>query len=757
MSEEYSGNSIHVAVGAEAHRLYPAQFLGANDIVGITNQLFELLDNAIDESIECYERAKIMYIENFGVNSKPLPPNLIKLEITETDEVIIEDEGRGLPISPNSKTGQPGIYLIFENASAGGKAKHGQGGYSTVTSGMHGAGACVSQACTKFMNITTNTNSNDPNYKGEFVLRYEQGIRKTEVKQVRAELLEHREEFRRKLGIKQTGTKIHYLFDEEVLKATNNGSPCAPYNKDLIRSRIEDILIGVQDKNCIEIHFKFKDDPTVIISPKDKEPKKVLNVTEETVNRYSILNIESSLPNDKDGYFKAEIHLYRKEELTNKNGATVIVNRLKMNNQKISDNIVKAINTEYYTGIKRLLRDNNKRVEDDILNEVADRYSKNYSMLVNMILNGAQFSGQTKDSLVSTNYLKEFKREIAKSVKNIIDLDEGILEAAKLALVKQDSKAKELKRLQEMELQQEKNKKEMEVEILKNRLRDDRLAIHDIENSNFKLKRSESTYPPQECYLLFVEGDSATGELFGQNRRYHICAVGGKVVNVAQSDDIGSIQLILAMLNQPFKGILIGTDADSDGLHIRMLLLAIIAKFAPKYLLEESVYVINSPHAKIENTSPEDIILESEDLLGENKVYKPGINFTLSQTETDLVKSLNNPQLKVLLKYEGLAATLSDDNGITIDMLIENKDYRKKILAPTEEDIAILEDALNESDMSVTKREKALESSTYRATNIRDNGSIIVEMSKFDFDPTAEYVDEPTVENNMAYTLFPED
>lgn len=753
----YDGDSIHVAQGSQKHRMHPAQYLGSNDVLGIENQLFEIIDNSIDESIETYKLIDNLYQQN---NSNPvdiLPPNIIEIIIDENDVVTVKDQGRGMPCSINKQTGEPAIYLIFENDSAGGKGKHGQGGYQSMTSGMHGAGACVSKSCTKFFNINVKTVNADPTASGEFTLSYELGERSGELTKVSDSLKLHTEPIRKSLNLYQTGTTIIYHFDPDVLQATEYGVPCEPYNYSRIVSRLKEILIGTEDENSVEIHFKFKDKPVEIISPKDVSPEKLLGITAENENDLEIIELKSNRQPTDTGYYEAKIYLHKRPESIDTKPSKIVVNRLSLINEPITKIIRDSLVFAYDSKMISLSNLQGIKLNDSFKTKVSKDYSETYSILVIMTLKNPAFGGQTKRNLVSTEFRNEMKRQMMEEASTLPSVDRNIEEALMTALSRAENELKLKQQLKKEEEQRAKDQKKAEIDLTVNNALSNPLAMHKLLDENKKwMTYSRSLLPANQCYLLIVEGNSAGNSLHGQDKPYHVFTVGGKPQNVFKKDvNEQFLTPLIVALKSPYKGILITTDADSDARHIRMLLLAIIHKYAKHYLYNGDVYIINSPNARIQNSTGKPIELQAEDLYGENIIIPcTGYYYSLSQTETDRIKEMGIVGLDVISKYTGLEDTLTDDNDISIDKLITEEKYRKKVIPPTEEDIAFLQDILDEEN-SYYKRKFAIDGATGRTMSIRGKSSILNKVVSFKFDPYNQvYVDEPTITNNQSYTLY---
>lgn len=755
----YNANNIHVALGALKFRINPAQYLGADDTRAIENQLFEFLDNAIDESIEMYKIISDLYEPYRKQNSNfpILPPQRINVTINEHNIVTIEDEGRGLPCSINEQTKIPAIYLIFENDSAGGKGNHSAGGYSSTTSGMHGAGACVSMACTDFFKVTTKTyNETQPEYSGEFIVSYEKGERKSNLQQVSPELQPHSEDIRRRLGLYTTGTKIEYKFDATILKPTTNGIESDAYSKDSIIARLRQSLIGLPNENALEIHFKFKDEAPIIISPKDVSAEKLLNVNEEGI--FETLELQSSLSPDIKGYFKGNLYLYKRGDTASVLAPKTVVNRLVLEKEPFSRILNSELKDVVQNTVETVARRKGQILDESIkMSEIAN-FVKSYNTLLILEIKSPSFGGQTKNNLTSTDSNREFKRVLSNNLYNLYSIQTAG-ETLVDTIVEKTAQMKKLEEQRAKELQA-KNKQKMKISTdnLMQKYREDPLLLHSkLDKYDYKL--TDSLVPVSDSFLVLVEGDSASTRIGDTYKPFHILTLGGKPENIFKKgeDEItldveGRLSPLIISLKAGYKAIIILTDADSDARHIRILLYALIYQFGREYLYNGNVFVINSPNARLKNTTSKEIEVDLTDV-GEGIIKVPvGEYYSTSQLETDRLLSIGGIQL--IKKYNGLDEALTDDNDITFETIINNPRYRRRVNPPTDQDKIMLMDVLNDTS-SYLKKKTGLTSSSARATHIKNPNGIIAMQTKLDLDmSTQNFTENPKVNNIGYYTLF---
>lgn len=710
----YGGDSIHEATGAEKHRLYVAQYLGADDVFGIENQLFEIFDNSVDEVVEYQTRLKNLLLQsNPEFDVTLLPPRKIYLEVTSTDEIIVMDEGRGLPCGLHSKANVPAIYLIYESDSAGGKGNHDQGGYTSATAGQHGAGAAVSKSCTEFFNITTSTmgSSQMPNSDdyGTFTLSYVRGNRTTDLQKVNGVLPEESNQYLAQLGIKKTGTEIKYKFDSSLFTVTKSGIPCEhAYDKDRITERIKYILLGVEDKNALEVYFKYKEDEVLLITPKTFTPESFLGVT----NEEDFIKFETKSRKrkpDENDYFSATVYINQSTSTFGFSSKTVC-NRLSLNSSATNSIIKDCLRSMYYQALSNasvLLPDKEKQnLDRSILQLVASELTEKHKTLIIMTITGAKFDGQTKSNLKNTAYEAEFRSAINGGLKSVYVsyfskyINAGIetirtkikLKIQEQKMIEQEKKKKEQSSQSKEILEEAKMIASSERERLKQQLSNSG-------DSSERFLFKPSTFPEQDSYLVLVEGSSAAAALGDISELpIAVAGLGGKPANIYNKKvniNYQQLRKLIIQLQMNYRGIFILTDADSDALHIRALLIAIITEYAKHYITNGMTYIIGSPNAKIFNQGANPVTIN---IYGKKIIY-PGntLVFTKSPMETEM--ALKQPNMILQEKYSGLSDSLTDGDGdIVLSDLIQDPDYRQLVLPPSKEEYTMLLKMLSDGD-----------------------------------------------------------
>ncbi len=194
MSTEYGADQIEILEGLEAVRKRPGMYIGSTSIRGLHHLVYEIVDNAVDEALAGY-------------------CNMVQVTINKDNSITVVDNGRGIPVGINHKSGLPAVEVVFTILHAGGK--FGGGGYS-VSGGLHGVGASVVNALSKWLEVTV--------YSGGKIYRqrYEKGKstgRLTVIGECEQE---------------KTGTMVKFLADDEIFEDTT-------YDFGMLKQRLREV------------------------------------------------------------------------------------------------------------------------------------------------------------------------------------------------------------------------------------------------------------------------------------------------------------------------------------------------------------------------------------------------------------------------------------------------------------------------------------------------------------------------------------
>lgn len=682
---EYNASSIRMEKDAEAHRRNPSRYLGSGDLIGIKNQLFEIVDNAADEMIR-YARENSM--SDYAK---------IYIEIRDDDSVVVEDFGNGIPCEIHPEYGDYTVYLLCESDSSGGKGRGTAGYEGADPSGVNGAGMAVAKSLSTYFELYINSLSAN----GRYYLRYDQGKRSKEGL-IRLGDLETD-----KNGNKITGTKIIYKFDPTIFDyKTRLGVPrSVVYDNSEIQERLKGMILGTPKDN-LEIIYKYKDNDVIHFSNKN-------------TNIFNYINRENSLyiplensPEDFKGHLFIEYDKYQGSSTV-----TTIVNRMIMKESTtdaaIEDSIWEEMRYQY-----------NKDVRKDKNLKGYTLYKKNFIPKVNIFfiltLPAARYSSQTKDRLTTTGFLPKLTNQIFNKIRNNERFKELFYEPFILEEIENWSWAQKRKREEERRAKEEEKKKknaqaEKELDIIKN----DPLK-YELNKDNSDIVVKESPKPISESTLVYVEGKSAGTDFNNLHKEKEypiaIAIAEGKVPNMADPDNETNPMTIdnrAYCLEAGYKDIAIFTDADADGNHIKILHLYQIYKFAKHYLDNRKVYIIPAPYSSI--SISEYITIN---LYDEIKSYAPGTVYTFNAKEHQALIKAGGRTRK---KFRGLA-----DSSISLKDLLTNRSNWIQIEPPTPKDIEYMEKLLQPgSDFKSDFMVNVYTDRLYFSTNIDDEKNYI--------------------------------
>ncbi|MFD0050623.1 DNA topoisomerase (ATP-hydrolyzing) subunit B [Actinomycetes bacterium NPDC127524] len=534
-NQAYDENQIQVLEGLEAVRKRPGMYIGSTASKGLHHLVWEIVDNSIDEALAGF-------------------CDEIKVTIEEDNSITVVDNGRGIPVGIHEKMGRPAVEVIMTVLHAGGK--FGGGGYK-VSGGLHGVGASVVNALSTILEVYVHRDGNI------YYQKFMRGVPQEDLSIVGE--TDH------------TGTTIHFVPDPEIFTET------LVYEYDVLATRLRElaflnkgIKIILEDKRgdgrTNEYHYEGGIKSYVEHLNKSKE---VLHETIFMEGEKDGISVEIALQYN-DGYisnlfsFANNIHTY--EGGTHESGFKTALTRV------IND----------YARKSGIFKDSDTNLSGEDVRE-------GLTSIISIKHPDPQFEGQTKTKLgnseartVSDSILSEkldsFMYENPSVARKIVD--KGLMAArARLAA----KKARELTR----------RKSALEVSSLPGKLADC------------------SSKDPAISELYIVEGDSAGGSAKqGRDRHYQaILPLRGKIINVekARLDKILSnneIRTIITALGTGigeefdiakarYHKIVIMTDADVDGAHIRTLMLTFFYRYMRKIIEHGYIYIAQPPLYKV--------------------------------------------------------------------------------------------------------------------------------------------------------------
>lgn len=538
--KNYGGDQIQVLEGLEAVRKRPGMYIGSTSGRGLHHLVYEIVDNAIDEALA-----------GFCTH--------IEVMINKDNSITVIDNGRGVPVDINHKTGRPAIEVVYTVLHAGGK--FGGGGYK-VSGGLHGVGASVVNALSEWLEVQVKRNGHI------YQQRYERGKICYDLKIVGD------------CDIEDTGTQVTFLPDSEIFQETT------VFEFDILMHRLRemafltkgikitltDLREGLEQQKVFHYEGGIKE--FVQYLNKSKEPLYSQIIYCEGVK--DNVQVEVAFQHN-DGYNEVVDSFVN--NIKTPEGGTHLTG--------FRNSLTKTFND--YARKNKILKDSDQGLSGDDIRE-------GLTAIVSVKIEDPQFEGQTKqklgntvargavDSIVSEQltYFLEQNPAVAKSICEKSLLAQRAREAAR--------KARDLTR----------RKTALESTSLPGKLADC------------------SDKDPKNCEIYIVEGDSAGGSAKTARSRatQAILPLRGKILNVekARLDRILGNAEIKAMITAFGTGIhedfdisklryhkiIIMTDADVDGAHIATLLLTFLYRFMPDLIREGHVYLAQPPLYKIE-------------------------------------------------------------------------------------------------------------------------------------------------------------
>ncbi len=539
MGTEYGADQIQILEGLEAVRKRPGMYIGSTSIRGLHHLVYEIVDNAVDEALA-------------GYCSK------IEVTVNKDNSITVIDNGRGIPVGINHKSGLPAVEVVFTILHAGGTFRG--GGYK-VSGGLHGVGASVVNALSQWLEVTVCREGK------VYKQRYERGKAAGKLTVIG------------ECAQEKTGTMVSFLPDDEIFEET-------VYDFGMLKQRIREmafltkgvrfVLRDERPEEAVEKVFHYEGGVREFVTylNKGKNPLYPDIIYCEGVK--DKVSVEVAFQHNST-YTESSYSFVN--NITTPEGGTHVIG--------FKNAVTKTFND--YARANKLLRDNEQNLSGDDIRE-------GLTSIISVKIEQPELEGQTKqklgnsearsavDSIVSEQlmiYLEQHP-QVAKIILEKSILSQRAREAAR--------KARELTR----------RKSALDGMALPGKLADC------------------TDKDPSKCEIYIVEGDSAGGSAKTARSRatQAILPLRGKILNVekARLDRIYANAEIKAMITAFGTGIhedfditklryhkiIIMTDADVDGAHISTLLLTFLYRFMPDLIKEGYVYLAQPPLYKIE-------------------------------------------------------------------------------------------------------------------------------------------------------------
>ena len=533
VENEYGADQIQVLEGLEAVRKRPGMYIGSTSSRGLHHLVYEIVDNAVDEALAGY-------------------CDTIDVQINEDNSITVRDDGRGIPTDINTKTGKPAVEVVFTVLHAGGK--FGGGGYK-VSGGLHGVGASVVNALSKWLEVKV-CRGGKVHYQ-----KYEYG----KVVEPLTVIGDCNPDF--------TGTEVKFLPDDTIFEDT-------VYDYKTLEIRLREtafltknlkiVLRDVREEKPIEKTFHYEGGIKEFVNYLNKGKQELYDdviYCEGTVNN---VYVEVAMQHN-DAYTENTLSFVN--NINTPEGGTQV--------EGFKRAITKTFNN--YAKQNKILKENEENLS-------GDDFREGLTAIISVKIEDPQFEGQTKQKLGNSEARAAVEGVMSEQLTYYLEQNPAIAkiicEKAVLAKRARDAarKAREATR-----------KTALSVAALPGKLADC------------------SDKNPENCEIFIVEGDSAGGSAKKARTRatQAILPLRGKILNVekARIDKIMDNAEIRTMITAfgtgiqedfditklRYNKIIIMTDSDVDGAHIDTLMLTFFYRFMPELIKDGHVYLAMPP------------------------------------------------------------------------------------------------------------------------------------------------------------------
>ena len=536
---EYGADQIQILEGLEAVRKRPGMYIGSTSARGLHHLVYEIVDNSIDEALAGY-------------------CDTIFVSINKDNSVTVIDNGRGIPVGINHKTGLPAVEVVFTVLHAGGK--FGGGGYK-VSGGLHGVGASVVNALSEWLEVEI--------YQGGKIYkqRYERGKVIYKLKVIG------------ECDPEKTGTKVTFFPDAEIFEET-------VFDYDVLKQRFREmafltrglkiVLRDERQEELIEKTFHYEGGIKEFVSYLNKSKTALYDQIIYCEGKKDNVYVEVAMQHN-DSYSDNTYGFVN--NITTPEGGTHIVG--------FRNALTKTFND--YARKNKLLKDSEPNLSGEDIRE-------GLTAIISVKLEEPQFEGQSKQKLGNSEARGAVDSVVSSQLEIFLEQNPNV---AKMTVEKSvmAQRAREAAR----------------------KARDLTRRKSALEGMSLPGKLADcSDKDPVNCEIYIVEGDSAGGSAKTARDRatQAILPLRGKILNVekARLDKIYANAEIKAMITAFGTGIhddfdisklryhkiIIMTDADVDGAHISTLLLTFLYRFMPELIKQGYVYLAQPPLYKLE-------------------------------------------------------------------------------------------------------------------------------------------------------------
>jgi len=606
ISNDYGAEQIQVLEGLEPVRKRPGMYIGSTGPRGLHHLVYEVVDNSVDEALAGH-------------------CDHIEIVLQADGSALISDNGRGIPRDIHPRTGKSALETVLTVLHAGGK--FGSGGYK-VSGGLHGVGISVVNALSEWVNVTVYRDGS------EFNQRFEKGVSKGELQT-------------KKQSIKplKKGTTICFKPDKMIF------SGGIEFEYALLSSRLRELAylngglkIVFRDERNKLSDGSFKEE-IYLYQGGIKEYVQYMNAEKDPIHP-DIIYVDSEKENV---YVEAALQWCSDVYSDNILG---FANNIRTIDGGTHIEGLKTVLTRTFNNLAKK-RGKRKDIEKNLAGE---NIREGLTVVLSVKVPDPEFEGQTKTKLGNTEVRGIVDSLIGEALTKYMEFNPGILDLILEKAIQSFNAAEAARRARELV----RRKSVLESSTLPGKLADC------------------SSRDPSESEIYIVEGDSAGGSAKqGRDRNFQaILPLRGKILNIEKTDDTKiykntEIQSLITALGLGIKGeefdvsslryhrVVIMTDADVDGAHIRTLLLTFFYRYQRELVEKGFIYIACPPLYKVERGKNHNYCYNENQLKDTIEGFGENANYNIQRFKglgemmpKQLWDTTMNPQTRMMKRVE---------------------------------------------------------------------------------------------------------
>ncbi len=606
ISNDYGAEQIQVLEGLEPVRKRPGMYIGSTGPRGLHHLVYEVVDNSVDEALAGH-------------------CDHIEIILRADGSALISDNGRGIPTDIHPRTGKSALETVLTVLHAGGK--FGSGGYK-VSGGLHGVGISVVNALSEWVNVTVYRDGR------EFNQRFEKGVSKGE--------LQTKKQTGKPL---KKGTTICFKPDKTIF------SGGIEFEYALLSSRLRELAylnggvkIVFRDERNLLSDGSFKEE-IYLYQGGIKEYVEYMNAEKESIHP-EIIYVDSQKENV---YVEAALQWCSDVFSDNILG---FANNIRTIDGGTHIEGLKTVLTRTFNNLAKK-RGKRKDIEKNLAGE---NIREGLTVVLSVKVPDPEFEGQTKTKLGNTEVRGIVDSLIGEALTKYMEFNPGILDLILEKAIQSFNAAEAARRARDLV----RRKSVLESSTLPGKLADC------------------SSRDPSESEIYIVEGDSAGGSAKqGRDRNFQaILPLRGKILNIEKTDDTKiykntEIQSLITALGLGIKGeefdesslryhrVVIMTDADVDGAHIRTLLLTFFYRYQRELVEKGFIYIACPPLYKVERGKNHNYCYNENQLKGTIEGFGENANYNIQRFKglgemmpKQLWDTTMNPQTRMMKRVE---------------------------------------------------------------------------------------------------------